>query len=113
MREGACWLPESRVCIDILMAGTACCDACAAPAECCSEYLLSGAARRDQNEAYQHLSREENSLGKSEAMIDQMMNQGSETLREMGEQRSKLKGCAHIVIHRAIGLQRTPRVYSH
>ena len=44
-------------------------------------------------------------------MIDQMMNQGSETLREMGEQRSKLKGCAYSFIHRAIGLQRTPRVY--
>ena len=59
---------------------------------CPSEHLLSGAARREQNEAYQHLSRESNSLNKSEAMIDQMMNQGAETLKEMGEQRSKLKG---------------------
>ena len=56
------------------------------------EYLLSGAARRDQNDALKSLTRESNSLGKSERMVDEMMRQGAETVQQLHEQRNTLKG---------------------
>jgi prefoldin subunit 5 len=56
------------------------------------EYLLSGAARRDQDDALRSLSRESTSLHKSEQMVDEMMRQGAETVQQLHGQRSTLKG---------------------
>lgn len=53
---------------------------------------MSGAARRDQNESLQTLTREGNSLRKSEQLVDEMMRQGAETVHQLHEQKNTLKG---------------------
>lgn len=53
---------------------------------------MSGAARRDQNESLQSLTREGNSLRKSEQLVDEMMRQGAETVNQLHDQRNTLKG---------------------
>ena len=80
MRSHAC-TPSAKPCLGVL-----------ALTVCTREYLLSGAARRDQNESLQSLTREGNSLRKSEQMVDEMMRQGAETVNQLHEQRNTLKG---------------------